>query len=111
MLRVKLRLDGEKVVGSECIIGYLHRGVEKIAEQDDVIFGGLAPHPVTRHYDQEGRRLASGNQCIGGLIRAQTVPLVVGIALSVDQVQDGIALLSVLGVTGWQIHPEFERKA
>jgi NADH-quinone oxidoreductase subunit D len=32
VLRVKLRLDGEKVVGSECIIGYLHRGVEKIGE-------------------------------------------------------------------------------
>jgi NADH-quinone oxidoreductase subunit D len=32
VLRVKLKLDGEKVVGSECIIGYLHRGVEKIAE-------------------------------------------------------------------------------
>ena len=30
--RVKLRLDGEKVIGSECVIGYLHRGVEKIAE-------------------------------------------------------------------------------
>ena len=32
VLRVKLRLDGERVTGSECIIGYLHRGVEKIAE-------------------------------------------------------------------------------
>ena len=32
MLRVKLKLDGERVVDSECIIGYLHRGVEKIAE-------------------------------------------------------------------------------
>ena len=32
VLRVKLHLDGEKVVGSECVIGYLHRGVEKIAE-------------------------------------------------------------------------------
>jgi NADH-quinone oxidoreductase subunit D len=32
VLRVKLRLDGEKIVDSECIIGYLHRGVEKIAE-------------------------------------------------------------------------------
>jgi len=32
VLRVKLRLDGEKVVNSECVIGYLHRGVEKIAE-------------------------------------------------------------------------------
>ncbi|HKM90380.1 MAG TPA: NADH-quinone oxidoreductase subunit D [Candidatus Acidoferrales bacterium] len=32
VLRVKLRLDGERIDGSECIIGYLHRGVEKIAE-------------------------------------------------------------------------------
>jgi len=32
VLRVILKLDGEKVVGTECVIGYLHRGVEKIAE-------------------------------------------------------------------------------
>ena len=32
VLRVILKLDGEKVLGSECVIGYLHRGVEKIAE-------------------------------------------------------------------------------
>ena len=32
VLRVKLKLDGERVIGSECLIGYLHRGVEKIAE-------------------------------------------------------------------------------
>jgi NADH-quinone oxidoreductase subunit D len=32
VLRVKLFLDGEKVIRSECVIGYLHRGVEKIAE-------------------------------------------------------------------------------
>src|ERR1044071_883668 len=32
VLRVILRLDGEKIIGSECVIGYLHRGVEKIAE-------------------------------------------------------------------------------
>ncbi len=32
VLRVKLRLDGERIVDSECVIGYLHRGVEKIAE-------------------------------------------------------------------------------
>ena len=32
VLRVKLKLDGERVMGSECIIGYLHRGIEKIAE-------------------------------------------------------------------------------
>src|SRR5271157_2174378 len=32
VLRVILKLDGEKILGTDCIIGYLHRGVEKIAE-------------------------------------------------------------------------------
>jgi NADH-quinone oxidoreductase subunit D len=32
VLRVLLKLDGEKVNGLECIIGYLHRGIEKIGE-------------------------------------------------------------------------------
>ncbi|HEX6545314.1 MAG TPA: NADH-quinone oxidoreductase subunit D [Bryobacteraceae bacterium] len=32
VLRVILKLDGERVTGLECVIGYLHRGVEKIAE-------------------------------------------------------------------------------
>ena len=32
VLRIILKLDGEKVMGCECVIGYLHRGVEKIAE-------------------------------------------------------------------------------
>jgi NADH-quinone oxidoreductase subunit D len=32
VLRVILKLDGEKIRGTECVIGYLHRGVEKIAE-------------------------------------------------------------------------------
>ncbi|MGH9611880.1 MAG: NADH-quinone oxidoreductase subunit D [Bryobacteraceae bacterium] len=32
VLRVVLKLDGERVLGTECMIGYLHRGVEKIAE-------------------------------------------------------------------------------
>ena len=32
VLRVVLKLDGEKVLGTDCVIGYLHRGVEKVAE-------------------------------------------------------------------------------
>ena len=32
VLRVILKLDGERVNGTECVIGYLHRGVEKIGE-------------------------------------------------------------------------------
>ncbi|MFB3904688.1 MAG: NADH-quinone oxidoreductase subunit D [Acidobacteriota bacterium] len=32
VLRIKLRLDGERVLDADCVIGYLHRGVEKISE-------------------------------------------------------------------------------
>ena len=32
VLRIVLKLDGERVLSSDCVIGYLHRGVEKIAE-------------------------------------------------------------------------------
>jgi len=32
VLQVKLKLDGERVVDAECVIGYLHRGVEKLGE-------------------------------------------------------------------------------
>lgn len=32
VLRVKLFLDGERVRDCDCVIGYLHRGVEKISE-------------------------------------------------------------------------------
>ena len=32
VLRVVLRLDGEKVVDAEVVIGYLHRGIEKLSE-------------------------------------------------------------------------------
>jgi NADH-quinone oxidoreductase subunit D len=34
VLRVLLKLDGETVIDLDCDIGYLHRGVEKIAEHD-----------------------------------------------------------------------------
>src|SRR5438128_10369602 len=32
VLRVVLKLDGEKVVDSDVVIGYLHRGIEKLSE-------------------------------------------------------------------------------
>ena len=32
VLRVILRLDGERVVSSDVVIGYLHRGIEKLSE-------------------------------------------------------------------------------
>ncbi len=35
VLRVVLRLDGERVTGCDVVIGYLHRGIEKLCEQRD----------------------------------------------------------------------------
>jgi NADH-quinone oxidoreductase subunit D len=35
VLRVVLRLDGERVVDCDVVIGYLHRGIEKLSEQRD----------------------------------------------------------------------------
>jgi NADH-quinone oxidoreductase subunit D len=35
VLRVVLRLDGERVVGCDIVIGYLHRGIEKLCEHRD----------------------------------------------------------------------------
>src|SRR5262244_2571843 len=35
VLRVVLHLDGERVVDADVVIGYLHRGIEKLCEQRD----------------------------------------------------------------------------
>ena len=35
VLRVVLRLDGEKVIDADVVIGYLHRGIEKLCESRD----------------------------------------------------------------------------
>lgn len=42
VLRVILKLDGERVTSVECEIGYLHRGVEKIGENRT--YGQFAPY-------------------------------------------------------------------
>ena len=35
VLRVVLKLDGERVVDADCVIGYIHRGIEKLSENRD----------------------------------------------------------------------------
>ena len=35
VLRVVLRLDGERVIAADLVIGYLHRGIEKLSEHRD----------------------------------------------------------------------------
>jgi len=42
VLRVILKLDGETVNGTDCVIGYLHRGIEKLAEART--YPGFAPY-------------------------------------------------------------------
>ena len=43
VLQVKLKLDGERVIDAECVIGYLHRGVEKLGEAQT--YGQCVPDP------------------------------------------------------------------
>jgi NADH-quinone oxidoreductase subunit D len=42
VLRVCLRLDGEMIISSECELGYLHRGYEKLAE--NMTYHEFIPH-------------------------------------------------------------------
>ena len=35
VLRIVLRLDGERVVDADVVVGYLHRGIEKLCENRD----------------------------------------------------------------------------
>ena len=35
VLRIVLHLDGERVADSDIVIGYLHRGIEKLSENRD----------------------------------------------------------------------------
>ena len=35
VLRVVLKLDGERVIDADVVIGYLHRGIEKLSENRD----------------------------------------------------------------------------
>lgn len=35
VLRIVLKLDGERVIDADCVIGYIHRGIEKLSENRD----------------------------------------------------------------------------
>jgi NADH-quinone oxidoreductase subunit D len=60
VLRVILKLDGEKVLGTDCVIGYLHRGVEKIAENRTL----RAVQPVRRPHGLRGRGFQRLGYCL-----------------------------------------------
>ena len=62
VLRVLLKLDGETVTDLDCDIGYLHRGVEKIAEHDTYAM-------ITPYWDRLDYVAAvSGDLCyVGGV--------------------------------------------
>jgi hypothetical protein len=47
------------------------------------MFVWLVPDTVAGHHDDERSRFTGVDQCIGGLIRSQAVPLVIVIALPV----------------------------
>jgi len=59
VLRVVLRLDGERVVDAEVVIGYLHRGIEKLSENRDWTRSSPdGPDGLRRRRDEQPRRTA-----------------------------------------------------
>jgi NADH-quinone oxidoreductase subunit D len=57
VLQVKLKLDGEKVIDADCVIGYLHRGVEKLGEHQT--YGQFVPTLDRMDY------IAAVSNCLG----------------------------------------------
>ena len=57
VLQVKLKLDGERVLDAECVIGYLHRGVEKLGENQT--YGQFVPTLDRMDY------IAAVSNCLG----------------------------------------------
>src|SRR5213593_2623985 len=57
VLQVKLKLDGERVIDAECVIGYLHRGVEKLGEAQT--YGQFVPTLGRMDY------IAAVSNCLG----------------------------------------------
>ncbi len=80
VLRVILKLDGEKVIGTECVIGYLHRGVEKIGENRTYVM--FAPYVDRMDYISavsNGLGYCLAVEQLGGYVappRAQTVRVI-----------------------------------
>jgi NADH-quinone oxidoreductase subunit D len=57
VLQVKLKLDGERVIDAQCVIGYLHRGVEKLGEAQT--YGQYVPTLDRMDY------IAAVSNCLG----------------------------------------------
>lgn len=57
VLQVKLKLDGERVIDAQCVIGYLHRGVEKLGEVQT--YGQFVPTLDRMDY------IAAVSNCLG----------------------------------------------
>src|SRR5438445_12198714 len=70
VLRVILKLDGETVIDLDCDIGYLHRGMEKIAENRQ--YAMIAPY-----WDRLDYIAAVSN----GLVWVETVEHMMGLAV------------------------------
>src|SRR5258706_14849002 len=66
VLRVILKLDGETVVGLDCDIGFLHRGVEKIGEHDT--YAMITPYWDRLHYLAAGSNDLCHGEGVGKML-------------------------------------------
>ena len=72
VLRVILKLDGERIEASECVIGYLHRGVEKIAEHRS--YQQFAPYVDRMDYVAAVSNGLGYCEAVEKLLRAEAPP-------------------------------------
>ncbi len=70
VLQVKLKLDGERVIDLRCVIGYLHRGVEKLGEAQT--YGQFVPTLDRMDY------IAAVSNCVG---YCETVEKLLGVTV------------------------------
>ena len=91
VLRLILKLDGETVVDVDCDIGYLHRGVEKLAEHREYFQAlnedwEMISYKVNELISQRDRVVVLADVC---LCHRQTGRLVATLKADVFRLRDG----------------------
>lgn len=74
-----------------------------------IVLRRLTAVAVSGHDDDKRRDFAIADQAVCSFICAQAVPLVVGVALPMDEIKDRIRIIGILSIAWWGINSEVER--
>ena len=74
------------------------------------VLDGPSPQAIVGHDDEKRGNFTAGNQPVGSLVRAQPIPLVIIVeSAAVKQIQNRIAALILLIVTGRKVKAKLQR--